>query len=161
MKKLSEYLFLWTLGGTLYYTFEMIFRGFSHWSMFLLGGFCLLFFGVQGMAVKWSDPLWMQVLRCTIFVTAGEFITGIIVNKWLGWAVWDYSDQPFQLFGQICLPFTIIFSGLCALGIFLSGYLFTLDLLERRNRNIMCCKKIWFSICIFFEFSAILYFLYH
>ena len=123
MKKLSEYLFLWTLGGTLYYTFEMIFRGFSHWSMFLLGGYCLLFFGVQGMAVKWSDPLWMQVLRCTIFVTAGEFITGIIVNKWLGWAVWDYSDQPFQLFGQICLPFTIIFSGLCALGIFLSGYL--------------------------------------
>lgn len=123
MKKLSEYLFLWTLGGTLYYTFEMIFRGFSHWSMFLLGGFCLLFFGVQGMAVKWSDPLWMQVLRCTIFVTAGEFITGIIVNKWLGWSVWDYSDQPFQLFGQICLPFTIIFSGLCALGIFLSGYL--------------------------------------
>ena len=41
----------------------------------------------------------------------------------MGWAVWDYSDQPFQLFGQICLPFTIIFSGLCALGIFLSGYL--------------------------------------
>ena len=30
MKKLSEYLFLWTLGGTLYYTFEMIFPGFSH-----------------------------------------------------------------------------------------------------------------------------------
>ena len=103
MKKLSEYLFLWALGGTLYYTFEMIFRGFSHWSMFVLGGCCLLFFGVQGMALKWSDPLWLQVIRCTVFVTAGEFITGMIVNKWLGWAVWDYSDQPFQLFGQICL----------------------------------------------------------
>ena len=33
MKRLSEYLFFWTLGGTLYYSFEMIFRGFSHWSM--------------------------------------------------------------------------------------------------------------------------------
>ena len=35
----------------------------------------------------------------------------------------DYTDQPFQIMGQICLPFTIIFSGLCAVGILLSGYL--------------------------------------
>ena len=38
MKRLSEYLFLLVVGGTLYYGFEMIFRGFSHWTMFLLGG---------------------------------------------------------------------------------------------------------------------------
>lgn len=123
MKKLSEYLFLWSVGGCLYYTFEMIFRGFSHWTMFVLGGICFLFFGIQGMAVHWSDPLWIQVLRCTIFVTACEFMTGIVVNKYMHWNVWDYSDQPFQLFGQICLPFTILFSGLCAFGIFGSGYL--------------------------------------
>ena len=48
MKKLSEYLFLWTLGGVIYYSLEMIFRGFSHWSMFLLGGFCLVFFCAAG-----------------------------------------------------------------------------------------------------------------
>ena len=35
----------------------------------------------------------------------------------------DYTDQPLQLFGQICLPFAIIFSGLCACGICLGGYL--------------------------------------
>ena len=109
VKRLSEYLFLGTLGGTLYYTFEVIFRGFSHWSMFLLGGLCLVFFA--------------QVGWCVIFVTACEFITGIFVNKIMGWAVWDYTDQPFQLMGQICLPFAIIFSGLCVLGIFLSSYL--------------------------------------
>ena len=49
MKRLSEYLFFWTLGGTLYYSFEMIFRGFSHWSMFMLGGFCLVFCIQQGI----------------------------------------------------------------------------------------------------------------
>lgn len=37
MKRLSEYLFFWTLGGTLYYSFEMIFRGFSHWSINIYG----------------------------------------------------------------------------------------------------------------------------
>ena len=48
MKKLSEYLLLWTLGGCLYYFFEIFFRGFSHWSMFVLGGICMVFFTVQG-----------------------------------------------------------------------------------------------------------------
>ena len=54
MKRLSEYLFFWTLGGTLYYSFEMIFRGFSHWSMFMLGGFCLVFCIQQGI---WTDRI--------------------------------------------------------------------------------------------------------
>ena len=55
MKKLSEYLFLWTLGGSLYYFFEIFFRGFSHWSMFILGGICMVFFTVQGQAVHWVE----------------------------------------------------------------------------------------------------------
>lgn len=114
---------MWTLGGTLYYTFELIFRGFSHWTMFVLGGICLVFFWWQGILTKWEDPLWIQVLRCSVFVTACEFSTGIVVNRYLGWGVWDYSDQPLQLWGQICIPFAVIFSGLCALGILLSGYL--------------------------------------
>ncbi len=47
-KKISEYLFLWAAGGCLYYNFELFFRGFSHWSMFVLGGICFVFFYVQG-----------------------------------------------------------------------------------------------------------------
>ena len=35
----------------------------------------------------------------------------------------DYTGRKWQLFGQICLPFTIIFSALCVIGILLSGYL--------------------------------------
>lgn len=123
MKKLSEYLFLWTLGGCIYYGFEILFRGFSHWTMFVLGGICLVFFAVQGKMMHWEEPLWRQVLRCVIFVTGMEFITGIIVNKWLHMNVWDYSNLPFQIFGQVCLQFAVIFSGLCAVGILLSGYL--------------------------------------
>ena len=68
-------------------------------------------------------PLWLQLIRCMVFVTSMEFITGIIVNKWLHLQVWDYSRLPLQLFGQICVPFIIIFSGLAAVGIVLSGYL--------------------------------------
>ena len=123
LKRLREYGFLWLLWGTLYYTIEMLFRGYSHWSMFVLGGVCMAFFAFQGNATHWKDPMWIQVIRCTIFVTCCEFITGLIVNKWFQLGVWDYSDQPFHLFGQICLPFAVLFSGLCALEIPLSGYL--------------------------------------
>ncbi len=97
MKRLSEYLFLGTLGGILYYSFEMLFRGFSHWSMFVLGGICFLFFAQQGLWTEWEAPLWKQVGWCVLFVTAAEFITGIIVNKLMGWHVWDYTSQPFQI----------------------------------------------------------------
>lgn len=91
--------------------------------MFVLGGICLLFCAKQGLWTGWREPLWKQVLWCTIFVTSAEFITGIIVNQWLGWNVWDYTGQKWQLFGQICLPFAVIFSALCLFGILLSGYL--------------------------------------
>lgn len=123
MKRLSEYLFFGTLGGIIYYTGEIIFRGFSHWSMFVLAGINMIFFVQQGWWVHWRDPLWLQVLRCIIFTLSGEFITGILVNKILHLNVWDYGRLPFNLFGQICLPFAIIFSGLCLIGIYLTSYL--------------------------------------
>lgn len=123
MKKISKYLFLWFLGGYIYYNFELIFRGFSHWTMFLLGGICLLFIYIQGKLMCWQDGLIVQIFRSIIFVTAMEFITGIIVNKWLMWNVWDYSSLPFNLWGQICLPFSIIFCALCMVGILLTGYI--------------------------------------
>lgn len=122
MKRLSESLFLLGMGGCIYYGVELLFRGFSHWSMFLLGGLCFVFFYLQGSVVHWQDSLLIQTVRCMIFVVSSEFITGIIVNKWLLMDVWDYSDMPFQLFGQICLPFSVIFAGLCVMGILLSSY---------------------------------------
>lgn len=122
-RKCSEYLFIWTLGGCVYYTIEVVFRGFSHWSMFVLGGLALVFCTFQGQTMHWTEPLWLQLLRAVIFVTSLEFITGIIVNKWFKLAVWDYSDQPLQLWGQICVPFMILFSGLLVCAILLGGSL--------------------------------------
>ena len=136
-KYISEVLFIWALGGTIYYTIEMVTRGFSHWSMFVVGGLALCFCTFQGQAMKWTEPLWIQVIKSVVFVTSLEFITGIIVNKWLGMQVWDYSELPFQLLGQICLPFMVIFSGLCVLGIFLSSYIGYLFYGEEKPRFIL------------------------
>ena len=121
MRKTSEYIFLWALGGSIYYLLEMGFRGFSHWSMFIVGGLALCFCTYQGEVMKWTEALWIQVIRSVIFVTSLEFITGIIVNKYLQIGVWDYSDQPLNLWGQICVPFMILFSGLLVVAIWLGG----------------------------------------
>lgn len=123
MRKVSEYIFLWALGGSMYYLLETGLRGFSHWSMFVVGGLALCFCTYQGEVMHWTEGLWIQIVRSVIFVTALEFITGILVNKYFHLAVWDYSDQPFNLWGQICLPFMILFSGLLVAAIYLGGTL--------------------------------------
>jgi len=123
LKKLNAYFLVGIVGGALYYLIEILYRGYSHWSMFLLGGIAFLFCGIQGRAVKWRDPLIKQLIKCGLFITAAEFITGIIVNRWMGLNVWNYSGLPFNVMGQICPHFTLAFMGLCIIGIPLSGYL--------------------------------------
>lgn len=123
MQTFSKYLFLGSVGGAIYYFFEILFRGYSHWTMFLLGSICFLFCGIQNKGNRYVEPLWRQVLECDIFVVSCEFITGIIVNKLLGWNVWDYSHVPLNLWGQICLPFAALFAVLCLFGILLDEWL--------------------------------------
>lgn len=81
--------------------------------------FCIM----QGVKMEWSEGLWIQIIRALIYAISLEFITGIIFNKWLKKNIWDYSDQPLQLWGQICVPFAIIFSGLLLIAILLGGFL--------------------------------------
>ena len=117
MKRLSKPLILFLIGGFLYVFIELLWRRHSHWSMFLLGGICFLYAGIQNEYTEWNKPLILQSIQAAIFITAAEFLTGCIVNLWLKWNVWDYSNLPFNLFGQICLPFSIlwIFVGTAAI----------------------------------------------
>lgn len=123
IKRISEFLFIWNTGGVIYYLLEILFRGYSHWSMFALGGSAFCFCTFQGYYMRWKEKIWIQVVRGTIFVTSLEFTTGIILNKIMGLQIWDYSKMPFQLLGQICLPFTILFSALILAGILAGGML--------------------------------------
>ncbi len=117
INQILKYLLLFNLGGISYYYIEVLFRGYSHWSMYVLGAICFLFCSIQNEQRYWDAPLWKQVIRCTVFVLCGEFITGCIVNLWLGWNVWDYSMEPFNLLGQICFKMAFLFAGLCLVAI--------------------------------------------
>lgn len=119
LRLIFKYFLFFQLGGCAYYYLEVLIRGWSHWSMYLLAGLCFLFISVQNKIPWWDQKLYKQLLRCTAFVVSGEFITGCMVNLWKGWRVWDYSRKPFQLMGQICLPMAAFFCMLCLAGIWL------------------------------------------
>lgn len=107
MPKSVENLILFLFGGAIYSMIEVIFRGYTHWSMTLTGGLCLLIL-YRRFTARPHEPLLMKCLFGAIVITTLEFMAGCIVNLWLGWDVWDYSGLMFNLFGQICLPFSVI-----------------------------------------------------
>lgn len=109
MKKPLKAFVLFLCGGCLYFLLETLWRGYSHWTMFILGGVCFVLIGAINELIPWEMPLIVQGwIGSLCIVTPLEFVTGCIVNLWLGWNVWDYSNMPLNLLGQICLPFSII-----------------------------------------------------
>jgi uncharacterized membrane protein len=45
-------------------------------------------------------------------VTAVEFVFGILFNLILKMNVWDYSNMPLNILGQICPLFTLMWAGI-------------------------------------------------
>ena len=111
------------IGALLYLLTEILYRGHTHWTMGVLGGGCFLLIGLINEYLSWETPLWLQSIIGTTIVTVLEFISGLALNIWLGWGIWDYSQMPFNLMGQICLPFTIAWVFLSILAIILDDYL--------------------------------------
>lgn len=101
-------LILWIIGGLVYVSIEILYRGYSHWTMFIVGGVCFIEIGVENeLMPTWDIPIEIQAFIGAIIITLNEFICGCIINIGYGLHVWDYSGLPFNVLGQICLPFTI------------------------------------------------------
>ena len=84
-KLTSKYLFLFAVGGALYVLIELLWRGWSHWTMFALGGLCFVYLGLINEVLRWDTPLWAQVLIGTAGITALEFMTGcVLICGWGG-----------------------------------------------------------------------------
>lgn len=95
-------------GGFVYGLIEILYRGNTHPSMFVLGGLCLVWIGGFNSFFKVSPPLWVQLLLGGAFITSAEFVCGLVYNIWLGMRVWDYSKLPMNIMGQICPMFFFI-----------------------------------------------------
>ena len=116
-------LILCSIGGLLYVLCELVFRGYSHWTMFLVGGICFWMIGLINEVIPWKMSLWEQCILGSFIITAVEFLSGCVINLWLGWQVWDYSGLPFNLLGQICLYYFLLWIPISAAGIILDDWI--------------------------------------
>lgn len=98
------------LGAIAYTTLEMVWRAYTHWTMTVTGGIC---FVLVYMISKQALPLWVKGTLGALVITAIEFAVGVTVNLIFGLQVWDYSDIPFNLLGQICPRYSAYWFILC------------------------------------------------
>ena len=123
IKNALKMIVLLMIGGTIYFCIEMLWRGHSHWTMALVGGICFIAIGAINEYIPWEMSMVQQSLIGACLVTSIEFIAGLILIVWLGLAIWDYSNLPFNIMGQICLPFFFAWFALSAVAIVVDDYL--------------------------------------
>ena len=107
---------LFYLGGSAYFILELLWRGRSHGSMFLLGGTCFLLIGTLSRKLR-RLTLSMQLLLSAGVVTFLELLTGLLVNR--SYQVWDYRKMPCNYRGQICLSYAMLWIPVSMLAILL------------------------------------------
>jgi uncharacterized membrane protein len=122
------------IGGFSYGGIEILFRGYSHISMFIAGGICFILIGLLNEVYSWKMALISQMFISAGIITAVEFLVGLIVNVWLKLHVWDYSRMPYNLLGQVCLLYTNIWFFLSLAGILADDYLRYYILKEEKPR---------------------------
>jgi len=108
---------LFYLGGAAYLTTELLWRGRSHGSMFLLGGLCFVLLGRLHRKLP-RFPLALKVVLGAGMVTALELLAGLLVNR--EFAVWDYRNLPYNFHGQICLNYSLLWMPLTLFGMWLN-----------------------------------------
>jgi len=108
---------IFLLGSVIYGSIELLSRGWTHWSMLLAGGICIsLMYYITNHT---TFSIWQKWVLSSAIITTVEFICGIIFNLHLNWHIWDYTDRAYNLMGQICPTYSIIWLGLSVPGVWL------------------------------------------
>ena len=99
---------LFYLGGCAYMGLELLWRGWTHGTMFLAGGTAFL---LLGQLQRRRLPLYFSLPLGAGVITAVELTAGLLFNR--QHRIWDYSREVLNWRGQICLPFSILWLFLC------------------------------------------------
>lgn len=118
-----KYFTLFLIGGISYYFIEIFYRGYSHFSMIIVGGLCFILIGSINEFSNNEIPLLAQMLLSVLIVDIVELISGIIINRILLLNVWDYSQLRFNFLGQISLNSSIAWFFLSLLAIYIDDLL--------------------------------------
>lgn len=123
---------LFIIGGFIYLGIELLWRGHTHWTMGIVGGLCFIIVGLINELFTYDMYLEVQAIIASVVITVIEFVAGLIINVHFGLDVWDYSDLPFNIMGQICLLFMILWFFLSFVAIILDDIIRSLIFEEEK-----------------------------
>lgn len=128
MKKMLKVLILWFIIGAIYFVLEGLWRipsgGYANIIMLPIGGLCGILIGSINQIPKfYNSSVLRQCLISTFIVLLVEFISGCIVNLWLGLNIWDYSNRPLNILGQICIQYGLLWFAISPAAIWLEDAL--------------------------------------
>ena len=104
--------FLFLAGSFAYPALELLWRGQTHSSMALAGGICLCLINHICCDALEDNSMVSRCLAGTGVITGVELVLGLLLNRLLGFDIWDYSNVPLNLLGQVCLPYSFLWMGL-------------------------------------------------
>nr|DAH27672.1 MAG TPA: putative ABC-transporter type IV [Caudoviricetes sp.] len=107
-------LILLIIGGCIYMGVELLYRGYTHWTMGIVGGLCFVAVGLLNEELPWHMCFETQMLYGGAMITCVEFVAGCVLNLWLHLNIWNYNQLPGNILGQVCPQFAAIWVALSA-----------------------------------------------
>ncbi len=99
--------FIFLIGAIGYCLLEILWRGYTHPSMGIAGGICLI--GIYYInTLLYRNSRILRAAICSVMITVTELLFGIFLNIILKLNVWNYSNLPLNFMGQICIPFSFM-----------------------------------------------------
>ena len=114
-----ENLLIIFIGAAGYGAIEILWRGFTHWTMELVGGICFFLLYKISYSMK-NTSLMIRSAAGAAVITTLELISGVVINIFLGMNVWDYSGMRFNFHGQICAFYSLMWFFLSMGGVMIS-----------------------------------------
>lgn len=122
--KVYKDLILIGIMGAIYMVLEGAWRGWTHISMLIVAGLASFFIGrLNEHPAFYDKKMWQECLIGTFIILILEFTSGMILNVWLGLDIWDYSTEPFNICGQVCLPYALLWFLLVPFCVYVDDYL--------------------------------------
>jgi len=119
-----KHLSLFFIMGMVYFTLEGLWRGSAHIIMLFISGTCAVLIGLLNEYPQYYKlKIYQQSLIGTLIVLTIEFVSGMFLNVYLDLNLWNYLDTWGNLYGQISIPYALLWFLLVPFCIFLDDYL--------------------------------------
>lgn len=110
------------IGACGYGLIELMWRGYTHWSMLCAGG--MSFLGLSSICHQMKKcGIWLKAMAGSALITGIEYAFGVVFNIILKKNVWDYSRMPFNISGQVCILYSFLWMLLSLVAIPFAGFI--------------------------------------